>query len=201
MSGYGFGSPVPTFISTGATAGSIAAGAGVFGAAAIAVPVVGAVALAATLIYSWIARRGAQKVAATSVVNEAEPYLRQNRDAFLALQTPTATDQAQAVSNFQAVWAQVVKECASPGLGNAGHACIEDRMPIGQEISTPVGTLTGNGKWNWFGYYLDPIEQAQTYAASPSSLFTSLGLPSLGDGGSPVFLALGAGLIAWAVWG
>jgi hypothetical protein len=189
----GLGGPVgqqAAQIGTGtgiAITGAIAAP-GAVSAAAIAVPIAGAVAAVGMLIYAWMSRRNAQKVAATHVVDEAEPFLRQNRDAFLDLPNPTATDKAAALQYFDAVWSQVVKECKAIG-GGGGQRCVTDRQPGGQ--------------WDWFAYYRVPIEETEVTAPTitqqlgiPAGLFPSLNLP---EGMGPLAAILGAGLIAWAV--
>jgi len=171
---------IGTGIATGATLSTLA------------VPIAGAVAAAGLLIYSWISRRNAQKVAATSVVNEAEPYLLKNLEAFQAIQNPTATDQAAALQYFDAVWAQVVKECGQIG-GGGGERCVTDR-----QAGACVWGGAGNC-WNWFTGYRDPIANAAV--SSPTaveSLTGSLGIPTE-VGGISTTLIIAVGLIAIGV--
>jgi hypothetical protein len=106
---------------------------------------------AAAAVIMWLNRRGPkQKVASTSIVNEAEPILQQNRDIFLA---GPKTDEAKeyALGVFNQVWASVVASCSDPSLGNPGKACISDRQR--------------GGKWDWFSYYYDPIMSVSTVPA------------------------------------
>jgi hypothetical protein len=153
--------------------------------AALAVPIVGGVAAAALIVMSWIRRRNAQKVAATHVVDEAEPFLEANRDQFLASVdrgSATPSERAQALQTFDAVWSQVVRECSAIG-GGGGERCISDRQPGGQ--------------WDWFAMYRTPVERAEL---SSSSQVAPWGEAWIGGSAvSPVLAVLGAGLIAWAV--
>ena len=72
-------------------------------------------------------------------------------------------DPEQALNNFDAGWAYLVDQCAAKGdvNGEPGSWCIEDRMAAGQlqPAHNGLGPWTGNGKWNWFAYYRDPIER------------------------------------------
>lgn len=77
-------------------------------------------------------------VQATSIVNQAEPILKQNVAAFQAGQI-SRTD---ALNLFNQIWTAVEQSCgAIPGA--AGQNCIGDRQR--------------GGKWDWFSYYYDPI--------------------------------------------
>ncbi len=131
------GAAVP--VATAAIAGS-----------ALTVPIVGAVIAGVTLLIgSWlnsIAKHNAEKSAATQIVNQAEPYLQQNLRAYESLVSPTDSEKAQALRNFDAIWAQVVQACGNASLEDAGRRCIGDRSPGGQ--------------WNWFAYYRDPIQNS-----------------------------------------
>lgn len=120
-------------------------------------PVGAVVAGVASLIHSWLSRVGPQqKVASTVVVNQAEPLLAQNLAAWNA-SAKTCGDQAAALKNFDDVWNAVVVSCAVPELGDPGHSCIDDRLPAGVEFEFNTFHLVGNGMWNWFAYYRDPI--------------------------------------------
>lgn len=200
-SGYdlrqGLGQTAEQVIATAPAGVQAAAGAGVLGAstAAWAVPVAGAIAATALLVLSWIRRRNAQKVAATHVVDDAEPYLAENRDVFLQLASQglaTSADQAQALATFDAIWAQVVRECRRPELGGAGERCVSERAAGGCLPNLPGECL------NWFTLYRLPIETAPVRPAAASAA----GLPGLlgsGELSSPLFAALGVGLLAAAV--
>lgn len=105
----------------------------------------GALMAATYLIGKW-RKNQQQKTASTQVVNEAEPYLQQNLQAYRQ-GSHTVSEQAQAVQNFYTIWNQVVAQCNQVG-GSAGNRCVEDR----QEGSNPPW-----GGENWFERYLDPI--------------------------------------------
>jgi hypothetical protein len=110
------------------------------------IPVVGIAVAGITLALSFIFnRRGPQqKVASTAIVDELEPQLRANVDAYTS-GPRTAASQAQALANFDNSWAFLTSNqaCGSADLGNPGRACISDRAR--------------GGRWDWFALYRDPI--------------------------------------------
>lgn len=172
------GDNIQTAVSTGGTAAT-AIGTALHSAW---VPVVGPLVAGVTLALGlWLNRKGPkQKVASTAIVNELEPLLKQNLDAYQ--QGPhTKTSQAAALKNFDDAWAFLVSAdgCGTEALGNPGKACIADRSP--------------GGKWNWFAYYRDPIAND---AAKDDVFGVPLELPALPDSlkGNGVLLA--AGLLA-----
>jgi hypothetical protein len=120
-------------------------------------PIGAVVAGVASLIHSWLSRVGPQQnVATTVIVNQAEPLLQQNLAAWNA-SSKNCNEQATCLAAFDAVWAAVVANCAIPELGDPGHSCIDDRLPAGVEFEYNTFHLVGNGMWNWFAYYRDPI--------------------------------------------
>jgi len=140
-----------------ASAAVTASGYSVFGLApALAVPVIGAAVVGVTILVNmWlggIARRNKQKDATTQIVNEAEPLLQQNRDAFLSTSQHTQAEKEQALANFDAIWGQVVGACSSGAYDAAGSRCVGDRQRGGQ--------------WDWFSYYRDPIASSNVVSAS-----------------------------------
>ncbi len=94
-------------------------------------------------------RRPKQKEAATKIVDDAEPLLQQNLQAWQS-SGQTATEQSNALANFDAVWAKVKEFCDRSELGPPGQWCINDRKRGGQ--------------WDWFRRYRDPIAQAEVRA-------------------------------------
>ena len=123
-------------------AGNIAISAAPF--TGIAAPFVALGGQIAALIGSLTTGCGQTCVAATQIVNQLEPYLKQNVAAYLALPTPRAKSAQQAaLSVFNQVWNEVVSNCNNASLGEAGQKCISDRQR--------------GGKWDWFSYYYDPI--------------------------------------------
>lgn len=141
-----------------------------------AIPFVGPAIAGVTILISLFTQRGRQKTATTSIVNEVEPYMKQNLAAW-GQSTKTVAEQQQALANFDGLWQQVVQACSGPGLGEPGHWCINDR--------------SRGGKWDWFAYYRDPIANdpnvQQNSALSP--------LASAVGGGSNTLLLLGAGAL------
>jgi hypothetical protein len=124
------------------------------------------------MILTWIRRRGAQKVGATQIVNEAEPLLQQSLEAFQA-GPQTEAAKAEALHSFDALWAFVSQECSSPGgtykaFGDAGRRCVDERRQGGQ--------------WDWFAAYRLPIEQAQVVRNGAAGLFAGA------DGGGGISL-------------
>jgi hypothetical protein len=113
---------------------------------ASAVPVIGAAVAGVTLgLQLLFNRKGPkQKRITTEIVNELEPLLRHNLEAYLS-GPRTRASQAAALKNFDDAWAWLAsaEACGNPDLGNPGKACIADR--------------SRGGKWDWFSYYRDPI--------------------------------------------
>lgn len=187
--------PINTTISA---AGSVAGGLVAAGtislpgvaSAAVAVPIIGAAVAGVTLLIGiWlngIAKHNAEKAATTAIVNQAEPFLKQNVAAFLSLDAPTQSDQAQALANFDNIWQQVVAACENGGqYEDAGQRCVGDR--------------SAGGQWDWFSYYRDPIATATNVVPDPiasvagiSSLFAGL---SSGGAGSLLLPALLIGAV------
>lgn len=127
--------------SLGLKAGGMAAGA-----------VTAGVGLAAMALLTWFQsakRRGAQKVAATQIVDEAAPYLQANLDAWQASpKTEEDTYVAAAAASEVFDWIVSQEGCGNPSLGTAGQRCISERMCREGEAGC---------RWPWFDYYLTPI--------------------------------------------
>lgn len=81
----------------------------------------------------------------TTLVNQLEPLLNKNKDAYLA-GPGTCADQAAALGAFDSAWQwlQSGVACGNPQLGAAGQNCINDRAP-------------GSSKWDWTAMYRTPI--------------------------------------------
>ncbi len=149
--------------------------------ATAAIPIVGPIIAGVTLGLGFLfgRKRPKQKVAATHIVDELEPMLRQNRDAYLAgPRTPEA--QQQALANFDAGWEWLTsaQACGNPELGPPGEWCIADRVR--------------GGKWDWFALYRDPIEQ--TPPDAPDQVLADI-LPGGGAGSLSPAALLGLALI------
>lgn len=129
-----------------------------------AIPIIGAAIAGVTLAIGLLMARKkpGQKRATTAIVNDIEPQLQENKDAYFAGPRNVSSRQ-QALNNFDAGWAYLVDQCAAKNdvNGEPGSWCIEDRMAAGQlqPAHNGLGPWTGNGKWNWFAYYRDPIER------------------------------------------
>ncbi|HZT36632.1 MAG TPA: hypothetical protein VFA28_01950 [Bryobacteraceae bacterium] len=93
-------------------------------------------------------------IAATHIVDQIEPYLRQNRDLYLSQPIRTPEMQQKALALFDAAWQDVVSGCSDPALGDAGRRCISERQRGGSAPWCPTGTGC-----DWFTLYRDPIAQ------------------------------------------
>lgn len=134
---------------------------------AAAVPIVGAAVVAAGLALTlFFSRKGpGQKIATTQIVNDLEPILAQNRDAYLA--GPRTTEsQTAALMNFDQAWAwlQSAEACGAADMGEPGRRCISER--------------SRGGRWDWFALYRDPIA-ADTPTDPAGALVASFGTPEL----------------------
>jgi len=110
------------------------------------------VGVATTVLGSWLADKratGQQKVASTTIVNELEPMLNANKNAYLA-GPRTCQDQAAALAAFDSAmqWLQSPQACGNLQLGTAGQNCINDRLR--------------GGKFPWPVWYRDPIANDPT---------------------------------------
>lgn len=88
-----------------------------------------------------------QKLASSNWANEAEGYLQENLNAWLALAPNQKTKalQNEAINVFHYWWGQMVEKCST--LGDAGARCINERKR---------GGVNSWGK-DWWELYLDPI--------------------------------------------
>ncbi len=91
-------------------------------------------------------------MAATRIVDQIEPYLKQNRDWYLSQPARTPEMQQKALALFDAAWSDVVAGCSDPNLGDAGRRCISERERGGSAPWCPTGTGC-----DWFTLYRDPI--------------------------------------------
>jgi len=123
---------------------------------------------------------GQQKVASTNIVNQVEPLLKQNLNAYMSGPRTPANQQA-ALANFDAAWAGVVQACSNPQLDGPGQACISDRQ--------------AGGKWDWFALYRDPIADDPQVQAEIAASPLSAG-PSIGGIPFPLLLIGGLALLA-----
>jgi len=132
-------------VQTAGTVATIGAKAG-WWLSASAVPVIGAAVAGVTLgLQLLFSRKGPkQKRITTQIVNELEPHLKANLEAYFS-GPRTKASQAAALKNFDDAWAWLTsaEACGNPELGNPGKACIADR--------------SRGGRWDCFAYYRDPI--------------------------------------------
>lgn len=128
------------------TGASIALGVGVAAhliPVAAAGPIGAAIAGVGLLLSVLFGRKsGAQKVAATKIVDQAEVYLQQNLEAYRS-SSRTSLDREAALANFDYAWQQTVNALSDPNLGSAGARGISER--------------DRGGRWDWYSYYRDPI--------------------------------------------
>ncbi len=175
-----------------ALGGTIAGSTGLTAAigASIAIPVVGlAIAGVAIAIEAFLHRRGpVQKTQTTHIVDEVEPYLKQNLQAYLA-GPRTLADQAQAEANFETLWNRVVAECSQPQYGTPGQNCVNDRKR---------GSTKG---YDWFALYYDPIALDPSVVANQSASFANFFAPAAAGSSSSMspYLMGAAALFAGAL--
>lgn len=121
--------------------------------ATIGIPVIGAAVVGVTMWLSAMYKRGAQKEAATNIVDQIEVQLKANLDGYLN-GPRTVESQLQALANFDAGWDAVVQNCSNPELGSAGQRCISERQQGG---IAPWCTTPDKRGCDWFTRYRDPI--------------------------------------------
>jgi hypothetical protein len=212
--GVALAAAIPGVVTTALVPGLIAAS---------AVPIIGAAIAAVTLIIvEIIANSGCGQtcIETSQWANQAEQGLIQNIQAYFGNTPRYQSQQALALANFDAIWAQLQAICGGAGTGDAGKRCITDRQRgacTWQQSSTSA--LLGypgepqTGCWNWFNGYRDPIandpdvqpdDSVSTVAAALSSggsAATSASTPGTAAASTPtwIWLALGA-LGIWTVY-
>ena len=141
------GQAASTAVNTAGTVATIGAQSGWWLSAA-AVPVIGAAVAGVSLgLMMLFNRKGPQqKVASTAIVDDLEPLLKNNVEAYFS-GPRTRSSQAAALQNFDDAWAWLssAEACGNPALGNPGKACLADRAR--------------GGKWDWFSRYRDPLAE------------------------------------------
>lgn len=206
-------------------AGGLASAGLMISAAAVGGPVgaiIGAAAAAVValtnLFVNVFSGCGQTCVAATHIVDQIEAqYLKPNLQNYVSQPVRTVSMQSAALQVFDYAWQMVLQGCGDPSLGEAGHRCIADRQAgacqwkaspgqwtqnaDGSYSWVPWGPLnSGNGCFNWFSGYRDPIANDPGVQPDPSPLssVTSL-LPSQIAGIPIVDLAIPAGLLILAL--
>lgn len=130
---------------------------------------------------------GEKCIIATKVVNQAEPYLQKNVEAYMA-GGHTRSEQQTALKIFDAVWADVQQGCSNPQLGDAGVRCVTDRQAGACKWKTDgKGGPAGSGDvcWNWFIGYRDPIANDPNVVPDPSDSSVPRSSASV-SGGAPL---------------
>jgi hypothetical protein len=150
-------------LQTVSSAGSIAAGtAPMWTQAAWAIPVIGAAVAGITLgLVALFSRKGPeQKVASTQLVNDIAAKMEENKAAYFA-GPRTVSSQAQALANFDALWAYLVQQLSDPELGKWGKRAIFERQPVGtctaQQAEEADESLADCGKYSMARDNRDPI--------------------------------------------
>lgn len=188
------------------TAGQIASG---MATAAWAIPVIGAAVAGVTLWLSSIFRRNAQKEAATEIVNQIEPKLKENLNGYFS-GPRTLASQAQALHNFDAAWEAMKQALMNSQLGSAGQRGISDRQQGACTWKASCSRvidgicvdykLDPNGEcWNWFVGYRDPIAK-DPLPAMRAQQQQSSSVVGAATGGSSFLLLGGIGLLIAAAF-
>jgi hypothetical protein len=231
MAGLGAGTPAPSTTQLVQQAGSVASagtvaaiqatvgasGGTILGmSASLAAPIIGAAILGVTIAIEAILNSGCGQtcIVASNWANNAATQLEQNITAYFSNPAPrTAEMKAQALANFDSIWNYLYSQCSSPSLGNAGVACIQDRM-AGACKWTQTGQPEFPGQpaygacWNWFNAFRDPIANDPAIVTQttidPSSVINTGGSSTSTIAGidmSTIALFGGAGLLLFALAG
>lgn len=182
------------------TQGAISTGLITSATLSAAIPIIGLAVAGVTLAIGLLfaRKKPGQKRATTAIVNDIEPQLQANKDAYFS-GPRTVSSREQALNNFDAGWAYLVDQCAAPRdlNGEPGSWCIEDRMAVGQmqPSHNGLGPWIGNGKWNWFSYYRDPIEQDVPVPDPIDPVSSILSGEIFSGSNTPLLFAVGAGLL------
>jgi hypothetical protein len=164
---------------------------------AVAVPVIGAALVGATLLAVYLIKNsgcGITCIETSEWANKAAQALQQNLDAYMALPAPRPEAAKKvALANFDAIWNTLKQQCGQSGTGNAGVRCITDRQSGACKWRDASGAC-----WNWDIGYRKPIENDPVASPTSTSAF-SADLSSLESGGSLLPLLMAGGLIALAV--
>lgn len=143
--------------------------------------------VASNLLNTWLAskKQNAQaKVFTTAKVNELEPMLNANKNAYLA-GPGTCADQRAALAAFDngMNWLESSAACGNPALGTPGANCIDDRLVT--------------GKFPWPTWYRDPIQNDPRVLGCGVTVPTIPGTVAVGVVGSGVGLTdpFGLGMV------
>lgn len=165
---------------------------GILGVSALAGPVgiaVGGIVAAAAAIAGILGVGqgcGQTCVQATSIVNQAEPILLQNLQAYQA----GAISQSTAISNYNQVWQSVITAC-SKIPGSAGQNCVSDRQQGACHYQN------SGGCWNWYiGYYMPLLQPIAASVTASSASANSIATVASGLGiSSDMLIAAGVGIV------
>lgn len=150
------------------------------------IPVVGPLVQLAGTIYNLFHNplTAQQKVASSNDANQVEQLMKQNVAAWQSSDKSCASQQ-QALSNYDQLFARLVQLCGQVG-GTPGTACIADREGVRNG---------GNGKFDWYAYYRDPIANDQCVGSTVLNSVQSLlnGTSFTGSGIDPTMLLIGGG--------
>lgn len=99
-----------------------------------------------------------KKIYATNDVNAIAAQMQKNLDGWKALPVSAKVPAVQQFfeTNYNNLWANLVKECSDPSLGSAGKNCISERQP--------------GGKYPFADYYLSQIENDNSVHTQTSSV-------------------------------
>jgi hypothetical protein len=186
--------------STATIASSIAQGAGTAVGTALLGPAGGAIGAAAGALAGGIADLfsgcGQTCTTASDYANTAQTLLQQNIQAYFDGQI----SQADALSNYNTIWGQLVSACNNPALGSAGQNCISQRQQGACYFAKaappqfPGQPATGTC-WNFYNAFYLPIANDPGAAGVASSPLSSITSAITGDS-TPWLIAAGiAGLV------
>jgi len=173
-----------TLVAVGAIAGPVGAAIG------------GAVGAVISLI-NTLFQPNYNKIAATTDVNEVEPYLRENLNNWLSLSPAQKTVSVQQAAIITAQgWIAKMQQLCQQVPGSAGQNCISQRLPggCGFHVAQPYGWINGqfvqsgpndpSGSYCWdWGYYVNSIANDPNVVSDPglsSTAVSSSGVSTAG---------------------
>jgi hypothetical protein len=132
---------------------------------------------------------------ATQYANQASAALDQVRATYFATPNRTVSFQQSTLAQIQQVFNALQQACSNPALGNAGKACISQRLVRGS--SAPWCNTPDHTGCDWVTYYYDDIANDPNVSPDPVSAVSSV-LTSV-ESGNFLPLALVAALVVGLV--
>jgi hypothetical protein len=211
---------VPTPKGMGITTGStLEAAAGPTAVIPVVGPLASAVLAITGVIMNAFSGCGQTCTLTATEANNIGNMMAENLAEYLAAPVSAAT-QAEALNNFNTLWAQMESYCSQPSLGAAGQNCLSQRQngactyktsPGGWQQTNgawnyvyPGANGSGSTCWNYFVGFYDPIAndpRISAGASAVSSVLADTGLSSIGSFLLPAALVLAGIFIVPSILG